>query len=1172
MLRETKRNLQVRTRAFSREAGHFFQGINLTRESVIRRYERKLPMAIRVVACTVFLMLASCASLTAQNVVLTGALSGRVTDQSYAVVPGVLVEVQNLATGVKQSAETNHAGLYRFPEVMPGTYSVTASLKGFRDVQVLVRVLVGNTTSQDIKLQVGVSADTVKVTGTTPLLRPEDSSSSTLLERSFIGELPLNGRRYTDFATLTPNTSYDGDTGLVSIAGQQGGEDSGYANGNGSNAFTVDGSNATNDYFDDIIGRYRIPYLYGEDAIEEFQVSVSPYSAIYGGGASFVNAVTRSGSSEFHGSAFYYNRNSVFGANDALDKANGFSKPEDNLQQFGAGLGGPIIRNHLWFFVDYEQQLRNNPISVINSALATTPPNLDSFLLANFFPPGTTTAPTLPAPDGPLPVPNVDTQADVLAGPSDPLYQVYLQQVSNTINALNSNLGTKSRKRNDWVITPRLDYQPGPRDGLFLSFNVNRFNSPGGVITDPTVGNYGMQTLANSYVRTFQATLGWTHTFSSRLLNEFHVSTSQDNEVSTPTGLAPNTPTLILDSPAAFILGNAPFSVGRVFERQYSLSDRVDYVMGKHTFQFGFDWNRAWDADNNDGGADPNEAVEFGSFLGSYEFSNLQAFALGEYNLFSQTSGNPTFSFAVPYYGFYIQDTFRALPQLTLEMGLREDFQVYPQPTENPAFPLTGQYPNQFQRSAPRFGLAWQPVSKTVVRGGFGEFYTNMNGLNYRNAVVSNGLVSQQSSASTNYNPALPPSQQLPSVDPVSGITYGPTFPNILPGNSPLFGASDISLVSPQFKAPYILQASLQIEREIFENTTLTIGTMWNHGVHLLSGSAYDLNLNPLQGTTTYIVCPPSATMSSSCNGPTYTLPNMDNGLLTEGRIVNPNIVGEINELISPGQNQYNSLFIQLQRRVSRGLSLQSSYTFAKSMMRDGMDFNNQFDFSNTHAPSLLDQRHRITVASVYQPRLERLTSSGAGRALLSGWRLSSVMEFSSGRPYAALLSPACTSAISPGTQFSDAFSSCGPIAPGNPPGNDNLNDTAFNQDTANTAGGINGAGPTPGVGLNSFYGPWLERIDLALARNIEVREGKELEFQVQAFNLFNHANYYVQNGNGINQLQYNPVGTTCGDGLSSNQTCYLVPNTGPGNFGTLQEISPNGLPRTLQFSARFTF
>jgi hypothetical protein len=1077
------------------------------------------------------LVLASGTYLEAQNVVLTGGISGRVTDASGAVVPKASVTVRNLGTGVEQTAATNRSGLYQFPSLMPGTYSLTSSVQGFHDVEVLLRVVVGNTTLQDFKLQVGVGAEVVKVVGTMSPLRPTESSASTIIDRSLIDGLPLNGRKYTDFATLTPNTSYDGDTGLVSIGGQQGGEDSGYANGNGSTAFTVDGSNATNNYFSDIVGRYRIPYLYGADSIEEFQVAVSPYSAIYGGGAGFVNAVTRSGSNEFHGSAFYYNRNSVFGANDALDESIGNPKPEDSLQQFGAGVGGPIIHNRLWFFMDYEQQLRNNPIPVINQALATNQPG---FLSSNFgIPDGT----ALPAPNGPLPISGTDTAPD----PTNP---VYLQQVSNVIGALNSNLGTKSRNGNDLVFTPRFDYQPTFRDGLFLSLNFNRFNSPGGVITDPTVGNFGLQTLANAFVHTFEGTVGWTHTFSPRVLNEFHAGTSQDNESSSPTGLASNEPTVVLDGPAAFTLGNAPFSIGKVFERQYSLSDRIDYVIGKHTLQFGFDFNHSRDADTDDGGADPNEAIDFGSPLGLYEFPNLQAFALGEYINFSQASGNPTFSFGVPYYGFYVQDTYRALPQLTLELGLREDFQVYPQPAVNPAFPLTGQYPNQYRRIAPRLGFAWQPMPKTVVRGGFGDFYTNMNGLNYRNAVVSNGLASQQSEANAAYNSGAP-------------NLAAPAFPAILPTNSPLFASSpDISLVSPQFRVPYILQASLQIEREIGENTTVSIGTMWNHGVHILSGSAYDLNQKPLQGTTTYIVCPPSAT-TAPCSGPTYTLPNMDSGLLTDG-FINPNL-GEINELISPAQNYYNSFFAQLQRRMSNGLSAQIAYTYAKSMMLDGMDFNNQFDFSNTHAPSLLDQRHRLTLAAVYQPRLERFTAnSEVGRAVLSHWTFSSVMEFSSGRPYAGLLDTACTSS-------NLSFSNCDGA-------NGNLNDSAFNQDTANTAGGINGAGPTPGIGLNSFYGPWLERIDVGLGRSFMVREGKEIALQAQAFNLFNHANWYVQNGDGINQIQYNPIGTNCGDGASTNQTCYLVPNSGPGNFGTFQEVSPNGLPRVLQFSARFTF
>ena len=1073
------------------------------------------------------------AILQAQNVVLTGSLSGLITDPSGAVVPGASVTIRSLATGVEQSVKTNRSGLYQFPALMSGSYAVIASSKGFRSVEVLTQVLVGGSALQDIKLHVGSGVDTVKVTGTAPLLRPGESSATTVIDHSLIQDLPLNGRRYTDLAVLTPNTSYDGDTGLVSIAGQQGGEDSGYANGNGSNDFTVDGSNATSNYFADIVGRYRIPYLYGENAIQEFQVSVGPYSSVYGGGAGFVNAVTRSGSNVFHGSAFYYNRPDATGANNALDIANGIPKPYDSLQQFGGGIGGPIVKNHLWFFADYEQQLRNDPIQVINTALQTTPANLSQFLAANFgLPLGT----VLPPPNGPLPVPGTNTAP----APTNP---VYLQQVSNTINALNSNLGSKPRQRNDSVITARLDYQANPKDSFFLSANYNDFSSPGGVITDPTIGNYGIRTLANADVHAFVASMGWTHTFSSTMLNQMHFGTSQDNQIATPTGLAPNTPTIILDSPAAFILGNAPFSIGEVFERQYSFSDQLVYVVGKHTLQVGFDFSHAWDADTNDGGADPNEAVDFGSPLGSYEFSNLEALALGQYNLFSQSAGRPTFSFGVPYFGFYVQDTYRVRANLTLEMGLREDFQVYPQPAENPAFPLTGQYPNQFFRLAPRFGFAWSPRPETVVRGGFGQFYTNMNGLNYRNAVISNGLPTQQTSVSTSYDGGLP-NQQLP------------TFPNILPTNSPLFQSSpDISLVSPGFHAPAILESSLQIEQEIASNTTLSLGTIWSHAVHLLSGSAYDLNLIPPQGTTTYVVCPPG-TAAAPCTGPTVVLPNLDNGLLMEGRI-NPNL-GQINELISPGQNQYNALFVQLQRRMTKGLSLQFAYTWSHNIVRDGVDFNNQFDFSNTTAASLLDQRHRLTLAAVYQPQWQELTSWHAGRALLSNWILSTVMEFSSGRPYASLLSPACTSSTL-------SFTNCDGA-------NDNLNDSAFNQDTANTAAGINNAGPSPGIGLNSFYGPWLERIDVGLSRSFQVAEGKALELQAQAFNLLNHANYYVQNGNGINQLQYNPIGANCGDSMALKQTCYLVPNSGPGNFGTLQEINPDGLPRTLQFSARFTF
>src|SRR5262249_52958553 len=159
---------------------------------------------------------------------------------------------------------------------------------------------------------------------------------------------------------------------------------------------------------------------------------------------------------------------------------------------------------------------------------------------------------------------------------------------------------------------------------------------------------------------------------------------------------------------------------------------------------------------------------------------------------------------------------------------------------------------NRYQRIAPRVGFAWQPLDKTVIRGGFGMFYENLNGLNYRNAVVSNGLLSQQASASVGYDSSLSPDQQVA------------VFPHQITEPSQ-FSAPDISLVDPHFRFPYILQGSLQIEREILSDTVVTVGTTWTHGIHLISSSAFDLNLSPPSGTTTYTLCPSGATNVGQC-------------------------------------------------------------------------------------------------------------------------------------------------------------------------------------------------------------------------------------------------------------------------------------------------------------------
>jgi hypothetical protein len=1091
---------------------------------------------LRVYALPVLFFLGCHPALPAQTAVTTGTIRGSVTDSTGAVIPGAEVSVSVRGQGEREVRDSNSAGIFVFPAQPIGVYQLEASATGFRkEVVEGVEVRLGQITGVNFKLEVGSGVDFVTVSGESPLLQSEDSNQSVVIDRNLLNGLPLSGRRFLDFALLVPNATADGESGLISFAGEQGGEDTGYANGNGANSFTVDGASATSNYFGAARGGERVPYIFGENAIEEFQVAVSPYHADYGGGATgFVNVVTRSGADDFHGSAFYYNRNSATGANDAVTKAAGLPRPTDVLQQFGGSLGGPIVSSRAWFFVDYEQQLQKNPVTVINPAFQ----NLDQ---ADFGVPDTV---QLPAPDGAFPVPTG------LMTP-DPANPRYLQNVSNALQQIESNLGVHPRFRDDWALFSRIDYRDSKDDRFYLSLNWNRFDSPGGMITNNETPLFGISTLANSYVRDYQVSAGWSHAFGSNLLNELHAGFSRDDQYSTPTGLVdPSLPTILL-SPSGgegiagsdLQLGNAGFAGGRTDESLWQVSDHVSYLRGKHTLKFGAEFSYAHLTDLAFGGFDPDAQAQNGTFRGTYSFSDLSSFALGIYDNFFQSAGQPRFSFNVPYFGFFVHDTYQVRPTLTLDFGIREDFQIYPQPTENPAFALTGQFPNQFGRVAPRLGFAWRPLEHTVVRGGVGLFYENLNGLNYRNSVISNGLLSQQASVLLLYDASLAPDQQAA------------VFPHQV-SNPGLFSAPDISLVDPHFQSPYVVQGSLQIEQEVLPDTVVTAGTTWSHGVHLIASSAYDLNLIPPSGTTTYVLCRPGATDPGQCGGSSVTLPNLDSGRLIEGRIT-PQF-GQINALISPGLNNYNALFVQGQRRLRNGLSFQAAYTFSKNMMSHGVDFNNQFDFRNTHAPYLLDQRHRVSIAAVFEPHWSAHMQSNFWRGALSDWSLSTVMQFASGRPYAALLDTACASDSVEG--------GCNAAI------QNSVNNTAALQSTANSALGINAGSPSPAVGLDSFYGPWIEQVDLSLARRIKVTERQAIVLQAQAFNVLNHANYYVQNGTGVNPIQYKPFGRTCGDGVSLHETCYLAPNDGSGGFGALNTINALNGPRVLQFSVKYSF
>ena len=315
-------------------------------------------------------------------------------------MPGAAVSVISDDTGLRRRHNQLRRSL-QFPHNECGRYTLRVRHDHFKTTEIRnVIVQVGQTATVDVQLAIGSLAQKLVVEAAAPVFRPSESSMTTVVTREFIESLPLSGRRYTDFVLLAPNATADGEAGHVSIGGQQGSSDSGYHNGNGANFFTVDGANATSSFFGDARGGTNVPYIFGEQSIEEFQVTATPYSASYGGaGTGFINTVTKSGADVLHGDAFYYLRHSATAANDVVDKASGFAKPLDVLEQFGADLGGRLIRRKLWFYVDYEQQRRKEPISIVD-------PGVDESFFLN-VPPGT----PLPAPNGTFPVPNTFTRA-----------------------------------------------------------------------------------------------------------------------------------------------------------------------------------------------------------------------------------------------------------------------------------------------------------------------------------------------------------------------------------------------------------------------------------------------------------------------------------------------------------------------------------------------------------------------------------------------------------------------------------------------------------------------------------------------------------------------------------------------------------------------------------------
>ncbi|HLA95583.1 MAG TPA: carboxypeptidase-like regulatory domain-containing protein, partial [Pyrinomonadaceae bacterium] len=312
--------------------------------------------------CLALLTLAIGTSTAFAQSTVGGGINGRITDPQGAVVPNAAITVTNNGTNAATTVTADANGSYRVSNLQPGTYRVETTVSGFAPAKAdNIIVEVGNSTTVDIPLTLGSAVAEVEVTAEAPVINTSDNANAININQTSINELPINGRRWSNFALLTPSAVPDGTFGLISFRGI-----SGLLNNN-----TIDGGDNNQAFFSEERGRTRINYVISQAAIREFQVNTSNYSAEYGRSAGgVVNAVTKSGTNDFHGDLFYYNRNNRNGARNPratrTELIGGVNtvlpaKPIDLREQFGGTIGGPIVKDRLFFFFSYDQQKRNFP-------------------------------------------------------------------------------------------------------------------------------------------------------------------------------------------------------------------------------------------------------------------------------------------------------------------------------------------------------------------------------------------------------------------------------------------------------------------------------------------------------------------------------------------------------------------------------------------------------------------------------------------------------------------------------------------------------------------------------------------------------------------------------------------------------------------------------------------
>ena len=1070
-------------------------------------------------------------------------LTGTVKDSSGAFIPNAQVAITDVATGVTRTVSPGSAGLYTAPNLLPETYEVRVSATGFRTtVQKGITLTVGAQQVLDFTMQVGQMAQTVEVTTEAPTVELTSSTMSATVNSTTVRELPLNGRSWTDLANLQPGVVAAETHAAVNVNRGYGAQLSISGARPQQNNYRLDGI-SINDYSNGGPGSVLGQNL-GVEAIQEFSVLTSNYSAEYGktsGGV--VNAISRSGTNQLHGSIYEFLRNSALDAPGYFDKG---TVPPFRQNQFGASAGGPIRKDHTFVFGDYEGVRRSLGTTVTNTTLS------DNARLGiihdtdgNLLPPFVGTCPansTLLDPSAGVCVDNKVAKylpmfRPANAGTTGTGDKAFYQYVSQQVVSEN-------------YFTTRVDQKFSEKDSLFGTYVYDY--SP---LTQPDpLNNLLLQATAKRQI----AAIEENHTFTPTLLNSFRIGYNRDVAKAAQTVKVLNPvagdPTLAwapepipvgpprAQGPVTSAPGLAPPTFTYAWNA-YQLYDDAFLTKGLHSLKFGFGYERD----------QLNETTNTADFPGTFKFGSIQALLTNKpKSVQGVVPGQTTPRYMrLSIVGAYVQDDWRFRPNLTLNLGLRYEMSTVIKeatgklinlPTIDAAFPICGiqvagcagvgpYFSNPTLRNfEPRVGFAWDPFrnGKTAVRGGFGMFdvlpmlYTTVT-LNGRGApffAIANATKSLQGKF---------PDQALPA-NPSTGLEY--------------------AYVEPHPHRNYVMQWNLNVQHQLAPSLTAMIGYVGSRGVHQAFRTDDSRIVIPTKTSVGYL-WPVVPFMDPKANDP--SLPSPGPGTLNN---TNDN-VGDVRLLDWGGSSSYNALQIGVKKQMSHGLQIQGSYTWGKSIdnnsgvvagdtLANGIGSLHYFDLSLSRGLSDYNIGRVLVINATWQLPTSKSAPPLVGWAV-NGWEVGGILKVNDGPPFTPtfgtggdpslsgtgddwafpnrLTGPECQSLVHPGNPNNyikvgrDGDTACFavPTAPASfftGPTPMCSSDPRFFGDNVNG----NAAGVPPqcfnlrgNAGRNIIPGPGLVNLDLSFFKNNPIRRISEtfnVQFRAEIFNVLNRANF----------------------------------------------------------------